>query len=105
MFGHSKKDEFTCNAIIAGRHVKTDFDGYKKLLEVEREMFHLKMKNNALQEELKAIKPVIESPDYKPPKSKDCSDCQYAVYSPLDRISVIGCRKDSLCEDFKPKET
>ena len=104
MFGRKKKDEFIWTCHFLGRTVNTDEDGYNALQEVHRELARLKSENMALKGELESIKPVLESPDYKPPKSRECSDCQYAVYSPWDNISVIGCRKDCLCEDFKPKK-
>lgn len=95
MFGFGKKKN---------KAVDIDSFHHDEIHRYRKEIAKLKSKNEALRSELKAIKPVIESPDYKPPKSRECSDCHYAVYSPWDRISVIGCRKDSLCDDFKPKE-
>ena len=104
MFGKKKTTEelVTCKFEQGIVHVSSR--EYQILREVRHYMLQLKIENESLKGELKAIKPVIESPDYKPPKSRECSGCQYAVYSPWDRISVIGCRKDCLCEDFKPKK-
>lgn len=84
--------------------VHTDFNSLDILRHVRRQIVELKAKNEALKEELAAIKSVVENKDIKPPVSRDCGDCKFAVYSPWDNISVIGCRKDCLCEDFTPKE-
>lgn len=105
MFGRKKKDEFYMEVFFDDHGlVKTDGHGYNILKSIRSHMEALELENEGLKAELEAIKPVIENPDYKPPKSRDCCDCKFAVYNPWDNISVIGCRKDSLCEDFKPKE-
>lgn len=56
-----------------------------------------------LEQELKAIKPVIEHKDYKPCVSADCCDCKYSVRS-IFGDKLLGCFKDNVCEDFVPKE-
>lgn len=57
-----------------------------------------------LEQELKAIKPVIEHKDYKPCVSADCYGCKYSVRS-IFGDKLLGCFKDNVCEDFVPKET
>lgn len=53
--------------------------------------------------ELKEIKPIVESCDYKPAMSRDCVDCKYVIRSTWDG-SPVACRKDNLCLDFARKE-
>lgn len=63
----------------------------------------LEIRLEDLEQELKAIKPVIEHKDYKPCISAKCCDCIYSVRSSHDN-RLLGCFKDNVCEDFVPKE-
>lgn len=72
-------------------------------LRLLEEKHKLQYENNRLRHELNDIKPVLENPQYEPPKSKECQACNYAVHSNWDH-AVIACRKNALCEDFKAKE-
>lgn len=63
----------------------------------------LEIKLVDLEQELKAIKPVIEHKDYKPCVSADCYGCKYSVRS-IFGDKLLGCFKDNVCEDFVPKE-
>lgn len=103
MFG-KKKSESIWTFTFGGRAVRTDQEGYDILRDMYHEMGKLKLENKCLKEELETIKPIVENKDIKPPVSRDCGDCKFAVYNPWDNISVIGCRKDCLCGDFTPKE-
>ena len=62
-----------------------------------------RLENVKLKNELNAIKPVLSVAHYDPPVSKDCAKCEYVVKSTWDS-TPIGCRKNLLCESFKPKE-
>ena len=92
MFRRNKKEEFTWRWSFGGRIVNTDFAGYEVLRNVHKEMFDQKIKIQLLEEELKAIKPILESPNYQPPKSSDCSNCDFVVFSPFDksRLSAVA---------------
>ena len=70
--------------------------------------------NKALEKELEAIKPILMDPNIEPAKSKDCSECNFAVFGPKYYVNhnntvtvgnqLLGCRRHGLCEDFKPRE-
>ena len=64
-------------------------------------LFAEKSKLMRTENELKAIKQLVESKEYKPAMSKDCQDCKYALKSKFNG-ELIGCRKDNLCNDFEP---
>jgi regulator of replication initiation timing len=72
-------------------------------LRLLEEKHKLQYENNRLRHELDDLKPILENPQYEPPKSKECQDCIYAVRSNRDH-AVIACRKNALCEDFKAKD-
>ena len=72
----------------------------KKYFELNEKYCDLQIKNKNLSEELKRIKPVVESKDYKPALSKDCGDCKFCVRSSWNGC-IIGCRKDNVCADFE----
>lgn len=63
----------------------------------------LRLENVKLKNELNAIKPILNGADYDPPVSRYCSECEYVVKSTWNG-TPIGCRKNLLCESFKPKE-
>ena len=66
----------------------------------DKKYHDLQFENSNLKEELKRIKPIVESKDYKPALSKDCGDCKFCVRSPWND-DIIGCRKDNVCADFE----
>lgn len=76
---------------------------FNYVTELEQEIRDLKYKNSELEKELKAIKPVVERKEYKPAISEDCYNCIYVVKSPFNN-NILGCRKGSVCEDYKPEE-
>lgn len=74
----------------------------------------LNAEKKALEKELKAIKPILMDPNIEPAKSKDCGECNFAVFGPKYYVNhyntvtvgnqLLGCRRHGLCEDFKPRE-
>ena len=76
---------------------------FNHVVELEQEIRDLKYKNGELEKELNAIKPVVERKEYKPAISEDCYKCIYVVKSPFNS-NILGCRKDNVCEDYKPEE-
>lgn len=80
---------YTCNVKVAE---------YIRNLEMKSK--DLQEKLQAVETELKSIKPALEFKDLKPAVSKSCQDCMYAVFSNWDH-AILGCRKDAICEDFK----
>ena len=76
---------------------------FNYVTELEQEIRNLKYKNSELEKELKAVKPVVERKEYKPAISEDCYHCIYVVKSHFNS-DILGCRKGSVCEDYKPEE-
>lgn len=75
----------------------------EKYFEIDEKYQDLQYENLNLKAELKCIKPIVESKDYKPALSKDCGDCKFCVRSPWNN-DIIGCRKDNVCADFETME-
>lgn len=75
-------------------------DYKEKYFEIDEKYRDLQFENSNLKAELKRIKPIVESKDYKPAISKDCDDCKFCVRSPWNN-DIIGCRKDNVCADFE----
>lgn len=78
-------------------------DYKEKYFEINEKYQDLQFENLNLKAELKCIKPIVESKDYKPALSKDCGDCKFCVRSPWNN-DIIGCRKDNVCADFETME-
>lgn len=79
---------------------RISFDYMQKL---EKELDDLKLKNQKLQNELDSIKPVIETGKLVPAVSKQCNDCKFVVKSRWNN-QILGCRRASVCEDFRPED-
>ena len=75
----------------------------EKYFEIDEKYQDLQFENLNLKAELKCIKPIVESKDYKPALSKDCGDCKFCVRSPWNN-DIIGCRKDNVGADFETME-
>ena len=68
----------------------------------------------SVKKELDAITPIIDSPNFTPAISKECADCKYVIFNPASlkinmlgeviHKEVMGCRRNSLCEDFVKRE-
>ena len=78
-------------------------DQDRKISRLYDEKYVLVRENEALRHELEGIKPILENPEYELPKSQACQDCVYAVFNRWNH-DVVGCRKNALCDDFKPME-
>ena len=78
-------------------------DYKEKYFEIDEKYQDLQFENLNLKAELKCIKPIVESKDYKPALSKNCGDCKFCVRSPWNN-DIIGCRKDNVCADFETME-
>ena len=85
--------------------------------EIQEYIWYLEKEKVGLTEELNAIRPILEDPNIKPPVSAKCSECKFAVFGPKHHMvtsaysvhrattqQLLGCRKDGLCDDFKPME-
>lgn len=73
---------------------------HRRIWELESKVEYLGSENEDLKEELKIIKPVIETPGFKPAVSDRCDRCRYAYYSDYDG-ELLGCCKGVVCEDFE----
>ena len=60
-------------------------------------------KNWSLEQQLERIKPIVEDKKLKPALSRNCSGCKYVVKSSWNGEPLKCCR-DSVCEDYTPKE-
>lgn len=105
MFKNKSKFNRTLYIGIDSNYEKFEVDGhvFNHVMELEQEIRDLRYKNSELEKELKAIKPVVERKDYKPALSEDCWNCIYVVKSTFNS-NILGCRKDNVCEDYKPEE-
>ena len=72
-----------------------------EIYDLEKEKSNIEYKTQRLESELNAIKPILNSNDYKPAISEDCDSCVYVVCSTYSG-KVLGCRKDNVCNDYKP---
>lgn len=76
---------------------------YDYINKLKRELWDVTHEKQKLSLELKAIKPVLEHPDYKPAIYVDCMYCKFRVTSGWNG-QVIGCRKPCVCDNFSPDE-
>ena len=72
----------------------------KERYHCEYKMRKLEDQNESLKKELEMIKPVFETPGFKPAVSMRCENCNYAYFSDYDD-TLLGCCKDVVCEDFE----
>ena len=104
MFRKNNKNDLIIDYILPnGERCIIDKNALVYIKETIEKIERLKNENYRLSSELKAIKPVVESADYKPALSADCQDCIYCVKSRWSG-EILGCRKDNICEDFKRGE-
>ena len=71
-----------------------------EIYDLEKEKLRIENEKQRLESELNAIKPILNSNDYKPAISEDCGSCVYVVRSTYSG-KVLGCRKDNVCDDYK----
>jgi hypothetical protein len=98
-----KKIDIRQVALPNGEISNLDSVAYSYILEQRERIAELEVKNRKLQDELDAIKPIIETGKLTPAVSAKCRDCKFVVKSRWNN-QIIGCCKDSVCEDFKPEE-
>lgn len=79
----------------------------RRIHELEKEATDEIFKRATAEDELRKIKPIVERPGFKPVVSSECDSCKYAVSiarGPYGILTLVGCRKDMVCEDYTPKE-
>ena len=64
------------------------------------ELETLKWDNGELKRELKLIKPIINTPGFKPAASEKCEHCKFSYFSDYEGNELLGCIKDVVCGDF-----
>lgn len=75
---------------------KLEFKKYMMMVQTLRE------EKRALLERLKTFEPVLNEPKLKPAITPFCELCDYRVMS---GSNVVGCCKDSVCDDFTRRGT
>ena len=80
--------------------LSVDYEAYYYISKLEKELSDRDHIISKLRHELESPKPIVKSEHYKPALSTDCGDCKYVVRSPWNN-SIIGCRKQNVCEDFE----
>lgn len=101
MFG--KKKENTYYIPIENGVLSVDKATYDYIMKLRQEATDAKHEKIKVEAELSVIKPIIESKQYEPAISSDCDLCKFVVRSVWNN-DIIGCRKNSVCEDYAPKE-
>ena len=96
-----QKPKYDCFDTESGLTMSAEVFEY--IHKLRREINDLKFDISKLNSELNCLKPVLADAKIAPPVSKECTNCIYSVRSRWDG-HVIGCRKESVCDDFKPKE-
>lgn len=104
MFGFFKKKEKaeTWSVRVDDVYYDVDLRVAKYFENLKRENSRLKNDNDILREQIKELKAYTSIEGYAPAVSQECGDCMYVVKSRC-LGGVIGCRKNMICEDFKPK--
>ena len=62
----------------------------------------IECENTELKEELEKIKPVFETPGFKPAVSERCESCRFAYFSDYDG-ALLGCSKDAVCDSYEAR--
>ena len=78
-------------------------DTYDYISKLKLKIKELENEKHSIEEELKAIKPILEHKNYQPAISKECDECKFAVHSKWSG-AIIGCRKNAVCDDFIQKD-
>ena len=89
MFGRAKRIKELENEIVELKAEKLRY--HRKIDELSKENARLRMS-------LEPFKPVLENPKLKPAITPFCELCDYRVMS---GSNVVGCCKDSVCDDFE----
>lgn len=88
---------------IGGIEYLVDAEVAKHIRELRQDNHDKAMELFHANAELSAIKPVVENKDLAPAVSARCEKCTYVVRSKFDG-SILGCCKNVVCKDYKPKE-
>ena len=72
----------------------------REVCHYESKARRLEEENAKLKDELEKIKPVFETPGFKPAVSILCEYCRFAYFSDYDD-TLLGCCKDVVCENFE----
>lgn len=99
MFGKVKKDDYII--FCDGYPMSVSENVKKYVTKLELKLNNTEYELSKARQELKAIKPVIETGKLKPAVSKYCGDCKHCVKSTWNS-DILGCNKDCICGDFKP---
>lgn len=99
MFG--RKDNDTYLISYNGDEARVSLDAWSIFISLKEELRDVKREKENLENELKCLRPIIESPGYTAPKSKECDDCKFVVKNRCNG-QVVGCRREALCDDFVP---
>ena len=103
IFNRRKAEEVTLVDIGNENWVSVPMEVGEYIDSLKRENEGLKFKTERLEKELGAIKPIVANPTLTQAVSKYCYNCKYVVKSSWNN-QVLRCMKDSVCEDFVPRE-
>lgn len=85
-----------------GKQLVMSKDTYEYIAMIENKRDELIRENARLKGELESIKPVLAVGGMRPAVHSLCKNCRFVVISKWNG-DAIGCNKDLVCEDFKPK--
>ena len=107
MFGFFKKKEKveTWSVCVDDVYYNIDSRVARHFENLEYENKRLKNDVEELRKKIDEIQTYSKQEGYAPAISRECGDCKYVITSRHLGYggSIIGCRKNMLCEDFKPK--
>lgn len=107
MFGFFKKKEKVETWSVCVDDVYYDIDSRVARHFENLEYENRKLKNDVeeLRKKIDEIQTYSKQEGYAPAISRECGDCKYVITSRHRGYggSIIGCRKNMICEDFKPE--
>lgn len=107
MFGFFKKKEKaeTWSVCVDDVYYNIDSKVARHFENLEYENKRLKKDVEELRKKIDEIQTYSKQEGYTPAISRECIDCAYVIESGYSGYGgrIIGCRKNMLCEDFKPK--
>lgn len=96
-------NEYEYTVEYCGKTIAVSKEAHDYIIDLRNDIHELKRQLANATNEIKAIKPILDDPQYKPPMSNACSECIYSVRNTRTG-DIIACRKNALCADFKAKE-
>ena len=81
--------------------IKRRYTLMNNIAKLEMKNQELKKRVDELEKELSLIKPVFETPGFKPAMTARCGNCGFAYFSEYDG-TLLGCAKDVVCDDYVP---